>query len=169
MALFDKFKKNTKHNIIGELLSKEYTQEYFDECKYIWKNFVPKNGQAHSLQGELLREIEKLRYEAQNNGNKNWDDDYLYFCDFISKSLSEQPIFSEDEKEEIRIIMTYIKDCGLYAKKYNDGKIKDSEVNLNKIAYTGEQLYDMICDKIGKLQRTHPEAIPYKVNNNISR
>ena len=169
MSLFDKFKKKTNHVTIEELRSMGYTQEYFDECKYIWKHFVPKSGQAHSLQGELLREMEKLRCEAQDNGNMNWDEDYLYFCDFIAQTLSAQSIFSEQEKEEIRVIMTYIKDCGLYAQQYNAGKISDSEVDPNKIAYTEDNLYDMICDKIGRLQKEHPEPIPYEVNDKLRR
>lgn len=168
MRLFDKFKK-TKDLTIEDIISKEYEQQYFNECKYIWKNYVPKSGQAHSLQGELLREIEKIRCEAQDNGNINWDEDYLYFCDFIVKSLSEQSIFSEDEKNEIHMIMTYIKECGLYAQKYNDGEIEESEAEPNKFAYTKDNLYNMICDKIGRLQKEHPEPIPYKANENLRR
>ena len=76
------------------IISEEYEQQYFDECKYIWKNYVPQAGQADNLQGELLREIEKIRCEAQDNGNINWDDDYSYFCDFISRKLTEQPVIS---------------------------------------------------------------------------
>lgn len=41
---------------IHELIGKDYEQQYFDECKYIWKNYVPQAGQADNLQGELLRE-----------------------------------------------------------------------------------------------------------------
>ena len=90
------------------------------------KNYVPQAGQAHNLQGELLREIEKIRCEAQDNGNINWDDDYSYFCDFISGKLTEQPIFSEVEKQEINLIMAYIKECGTYAQKfYSEKKIRE--------------------------------------------
>ena len=84
------------------------------------------------MQGELLREIEKIRCEAQDNGNKNWDDDYSYFCDFISKRLSEQSIFSVVEKEEIALIMSYIKECGIYAQKFNSGKISENNVDMKK-------------------------------------
>ena len=169
MKIFDKFKKNPDCDSIQDFIANEYQQQYFDECKYIWKNYVPKRGQAHNLQGELLREIEKIRCEAQDNGNINWDSDYTYFCDFIEKSLLEQSIFSEREKEEIRIIMAYIKECGLYAEQFNGGKIKESEVCPDKIAYTQDNLYDRICDKIGRLQKEHPEPIHYKINENIKR
>ena len=39
-------------------------------------NYVPKNGVSYVLQGEWLRLIEKLRYEAQENGNFEEEEDY---------------------------------------------------------------------------------------------
>ena len=56
--------------------------EYFNVCKEIWNRWVPQRGHAQVLQGELLRQIERLRYEAQHNENRNWNDDFLYYCDF---------------------------------------------------------------------------------------
>ena len=44
---------------IDAIIGEEDEQQYFDECKYIWKNYVPQAGQADKLQVELLREIEK--------------------------------------------------------------------------------------------------------------
>ncbi len=49
-------------------------------------------------------------------------DDYSYFGDFISGKLTEQPIFSEVEKQEINLIMAYIKECGTYAQKFYSEK-----------------------------------------------
>ena len=90
MGLFDKLKRGKSNLTIDAIIGEEYEQQYFDECKYIWKNYVPQAGQADNLQGELLREIEKIRCEAQDNGNINWDDDYSYFCDFISGKLTKK-------------------------------------------------------------------------------
>ena len=154
---------------IDDLISKEYEQQYFEECKFIWQNFVPKRGQARNLQGELLREIEKIRCEAQENGNVNWDDDFTYFCEFIKQSLIKQPIFSETEKAKICLIMEYLKECGMYARQYNDGQISDEKVQIEKLAYTKDNLYDIICDFIGKLQNKHPEPIYYNKNKSIKR
>ena len=86
------------------------------------KNYVPQAGQADNLQGELLREIEKIRCEAQDNGNINWDDDYSYFCDFISGKLTEQPVFSETEKQEINLIMVHKKNVEHTPKNSTVGK-----------------------------------------------
>ena len=139
---------------IDAIIGEEYEQQYFDECKYIWKNYVPQAGQADNLQGELLREIEKIRCEAQDNGNINWDDDYSYFCDFIS---------------EINLIMAYIKECGTYAQKFYSGKKSENNVDMEKIAYVNDNLYDRICDKIGRLHKENGEPMPYEKNDDIVR
>lgn len=169
MGLFDLFKRQKPSITIDELKSREYEQEYFEECKYIWKNYVPKSGQADNLQEELLREAEALRCEAQDNGNINWDYDYAYFCDFIRSSLNAQSIFSDEDKEEISLIMNFIKECGLYAKRYNSSKSPDENVDIEKLAYTEDNLYDIICDKIGRLQKENPQPIPYRANDRIKR
>jgi hypothetical protein len=44
---------------------------YLDEAGAIWKTKVPPSGQADTIEGELLRAVEKLRWEAQGNGNIN--------------------------------------------------------------------------------------------------
>lgn len=169
MGIFDKLKRKSSSLTIEKIIDKGYNYKYFDECKYIWKNYVPKSGQANNLQGELLREIEEIRCEAQDDGNINWDDDHSYFCDFISKKLLEQSIFSSIEKEEITLIMSYIKECGMYAQKFYCGIIPENEVDMDKIAYTNDNLYDIICDKIGQLQKENSEPIPYEKNNAIKR
>ena len=169
MGIFDKLKRKSSSLTIEKIIDKDYNYKYFDECKYIWKNYVPKSGQANNLQGELLREIEEIRCEAQDDGNINWDEDHSYFCDFISKKLLEQSIFSSIEKEEITLIMSYIKECGMYAQKFYCGIIPENEVDMDKIAYTNDNLYDIICDKIGQLQKENSEPIPYEKNNAIKR
>lgn len=161
MGIFDIFAKKKSSLNIDEIKSRGYRQKYFKECKDIWENYVPKYGKANCLQGELLREIERIRCEAQDNGNINWNDEYSYFCDFINVSLSGQKIFSELEKEEISLIMSYIKDCGEYAQRFNNGEIPDNDVDIERIAYVNDNLYDIICDKIGKLYILNSEPIPY--------
>ncbi len=169
MGIFDKLKRKSSSLTIEEIIAKDYHYKYFDECKYIWKNYGPKSGQANNLQGELLREIEEIRCEAQDDGNINWDDNHSYFCDFISKKLLEQSIFSSIEKEEITLIMSYIKECGMYAQKFYSGEIPENEADMDKIAYTNDNLYDIICDKTGQLQKENSEPIPYEKNNAIKR
>ena len=59
MGLFDKFRKKNSGLTIEEIISNDYEQEYFEECKYIWKNYVPSNGQANSLTRGIIKRNRK--------------------------------------------------------------------------------------------------------------
>lgn len=169
MGIIDKFKKMKVTIMLEQIISEEYEQKYFNECKFIWKNYIPKSGQSKVLQGELLRQIEKLRCEAQGNGNINWDDDFSFFCYFLKETLCNQSYYSREEKAKISLVMDYIKECGSYAKQYQSGQIDDNEFDINKIAYVNDNIYNIIADAIGLFQSKHPEPIPYKINEKIKR
>ena len=49
MGLFDKLKREKSNLTIDAIIGEEYEQQYFDECKYICKNYVPQAGQADKL------------------------------------------------------------------------------------------------------------------------
>jgi len=66
---------------------------------------IPTHGQTKFLQPELIRQIDKLEYEAMNNGNGNWDKDFEFFLDFIHSSLNAPETFSESE---IKLLDKYI-------------------------------------------------------------
>jgi hypothetical protein len=57
---------------------------------WIWRHLVPRSGQALSVQGELLRAVEKLRHEAQGNGNINWDEGFERLIDVLHLHLVER-------------------------------------------------------------------------------
>lgn len=113
--------------------------KYFEEAKFIWKNYVPKSGQADTVQGELLRAIEKLRYEAQDNGNINWDDRFEMFCDYIWSTLSSWGQFNIEILTEIQNDLDRIRD---YANPY----VKDD-------------LYDRVTDHIMEWYLENKEPI----------
>ncbi len=156
---------------LEKLKKSKYIMKYADECNYIMENLIPTSGQASTLQGKLLRECEKLRYEAQTNGNYNWDNWFEYFCNHISKSLTEQNFFTIEEKQEIKDIVNFFKSCGEYATNiiYNDDLSDDYPVDLEKLAYTNDNLYDMIADAIGKMHFEIGKEIPYIINLNMYR
>ena len=154
---------------LEQLKAEQYEQKNFETCKWIWRNYVPKSGQASVLQGELLRELEKLRCEAQDNGNINWDSDFAYFCNFITETLCNQTIYTDDEKVRIKLILSYFQECGEYADKFHNGQISDTELDVEKIAYVYDNLYDIVADAIGELQLRHPDPIPFEKNSEIRR
>jgi hypothetical protein len=84
--------------------------DYLEEAGKIWKSFVPKSGQAETVQGELLRAVEKLRDEAARNGNANWDKGFEILLDYLESRLLDNHVFSKERQAEIRRILERLKD-----------------------------------------------------------
>lgn len=143
---------------------------YLGRCRAIWKRFVPPRGQSNTLQGELLRETEALRYEAQNNGNFNWDEYFSYFCDFIKETLNEQEALPEDMRAAACDAADHIKACGEYDRRFNDGLIPDDELDTDMIACVDDAPYDVIENAIGCMDAlVGGAAIPHAPNPAIPR
>ena len=171
MKLFDFFRPKEKNETVTleQLKASSYEMKYSRECRFIWKSYVPEKGQCSVLQGEVLREIEKLRYEAQNNGNANWDEGFDRFCGFIESTLCSMEIYSETEKEKFRIILKYFSECGRYALRMYDGKISSDEFDIDMIAWVDDNLYDILADAVGYWQSNSPDPVPYEPVNDIHR
>jgi hypothetical protein len=86
---------------------------YFDEARTIWMTKVPPNGQADTIEGELLRAVEKLRREAQGNGNINWDEGFEILIRFLRTHLLDAAIYPEDVLKATRAILGRISRPGL--------------------------------------------------------
>ena len=125
------------------------TEEYLETGKFIWKTYVPKSGQAKTVQGELLRAIEKLADEAQRNGNINFNEDcHGIFISFIRKHLNDEKIFDK-------------------------ATIKQINQDLDTIAiedepYTEEDLYDRLRDRIVDWYLNNKTPIPHSKNSKLS-
>jgi hypothetical protein len=119
---------------------------------WIWKTLVPKSGPAAHVQAEILRAIEKLRWEAQNNGNINWDDGFEWFIDFIQDTLFRQPCFSSAD----RVAMQKDLDRLRYFTRVND-MIHQSD--LAHGPYINDDLYDRLTSHLITYCRYHPQLI----------
>jgi len=75
---------------------------YFEEAQAIWREFVPPSGQAATVQGELLRAVEKLRDEAIRNGNGNWDKGFKILLRYLEAHLLDRTVFSDAVCAETR-------------------------------------------------------------------
>ena len=71
------------------------------EFKRLWKDLVPLQGQANTLQGELVRAIGRLKDEAFRNGNQNFGRNHRMLCEFIRENLRDPKVFGPTELEEI--------------------------------------------------------------------
>ncbi|WP_055669726.1 hypothetical protein [Desnuesiella massiliensis] len=165
----DKIDWSKQYEVVEKIGVKGYLQRHFEECKHIWRNMVPKSGQANNPQGEMLRMAEKLRNEALDNGNINWDDNFEWFCDFLKEKLASCGLFDETKNMRIKMILDYIKDNGNYARKYANGEITDDQVDICKLAYTDDDIYDYLEDAIAEYYLVHKAPISYEIKEFIYR
>lgn len=108
-----------------------------DVARWVWRHLVPKSGQASSVQGELLRIVEKLRWEAQNNGNGNWDDRFTMLVDFLRTVLGGELQLPKAMR-----------------------KLVAADLNcLDEGLYLEDDLYDRLEKAVVAFCRLHPEVI----------
>ncbi|MCL2422661.1 MAG: hypothetical protein FWD11_02015 [Micrococcales bacterium] len=65
----------------------EYVWRYKPEYCELVERLVPGFGPAATLQGELIRAVDKLWYEGQDNGNVNWGPDFDTFTNLLDWNL----------------------------------------------------------------------------------
>lgn len=129
-----------------------------DVARWIWKTLVPKSGQAPFVQAEILRAIEKLRWEAQNNGNINWDDRFEMLVNYVEGKLGSQPCFDVATKELIRDDLNRLRGFT---------PVNDAEDAADLAAhgpYVNDDLYDRLTEQLIVYCRNHPQLIPHVVD-----
>jgi hypothetical protein len=121
--------------------------KYAREADALWKAAVPSRGQAKTVQGELLRAVERLRDESIRNGNINWDSDYEILLEFLRKTLLD----SSDLSEESRT--TLARDL-------------DRVANYD-VPCTSDELFDRIADCVMEWCAAHPRPMPHVRNRRL--
>ena len=84
--------------------------QYFNEAARIWRECVPKSGQADTIEGELLRAVEKLRDEAIRNGNTNWDAGFEILLSFLESKLLDKTVYPEATLAVTRATLVRLRD-----------------------------------------------------------
>ncbi|HEY3569888.1 MAG TPA: hypothetical protein VGP73_18285 [Thermoanaerobaculia bacterium] len=126
-----------------------------DVSRWIWENLVPRSGPSPWLQGELLRAIERLRWEAQSNGNINWDEGFLMFVDFLGAHLLGEPQLSVGAKAEIRDDLDRLRN-------FIPVEELESDNEVDQLPYAEDDLYDRLVSQIVSYCRLHPELIAHQ-------
>ena len=125
-----------------------------DIAKWVWRNLVPKSGAANCVQGELLRAIEKLRSEAQENGNINWDEGFELFVAFLRDKLTCQEYLSEEDRQAIH------RDLDRLTNFITPDELTDDHALDNQLPYVDDDIYDRLTDHTAEFCRHWPEVIP---------
>ena len=111
-----------------------------DIARWTWNNLVPKSGQADSVQGEILRAIEKLLWEAQGNGNINWDEGFEMLVDFLQDTLENEENFSRETKTSIA------SDLQRLRKFHSPNRLRYDPQFSEDLPYVKDDLYDRLVE-----------------------
>jgi len=123
-------------------------KEYSEKAQYMWQNFVPKSGQAETVQGELIRSVEKLRDEAQRNGNINFSDDcHRILIEYLRIKLNDKSLFSDEEIKFINKDLDTLSD--------------------EDYPYTEDDLYDRITNRIVDWYMKYNKPIKHEENKRL--
>jgi hypothetical protein len=122
--------------------------KYFEEAKQIWKSFVPKSGQANTVQGELLRAVEKLRDEALRNGNLNWDEGFEMLLNYLESKFTDRKVYSEESLKKTKDILARLRD-------FNNPYLEDD-------------LYDELGNRVVEYYKFYGSQ-PHKENTDLYR
>lgn len=121
---------------------------HFAEAAKIWQMEVPRSGQAITVEGELLRAVEKLRDEAERNGNVNWDGGFQTLLAFLGDKLLDEKVYPKPVLADTRVILARLHDY--------------------KNPCTDDELYDRLADRVVEYYR-HYGSQPRVKNPHLHR
>jgi hypothetical protein len=122
--------------------------KYAEEAGRIWRTYVPKRGQADTVQGELIRVVEKLRDEAGRNGNINWDDGFERLVSFLQRTLNDPRVFDASASQEIA---------------------GDLALICNTDVPAADETFDRLTDRLVEWCRQHPEPVTHPLDPELHR
>jgi hypothetical protein len=131
-------------------------------ASWIWRNLVPRSGQSGTVQGELLRAVEKLRWEAQNNGNINWDDGFVILIDYLRTTLNADASFTDADRHAVNSDLDRLR---------NFTAVDELAVGADdgELPYLEDDLYDRLTGFVVKFARTHPVPLARADNPALHR
>jgi hypothetical protein len=118
-------------------------------ARWVWHHLVPKSGQCDTMQGELLRSVEKLRWEAQNNGNINWDAGFEVIIKFLETTLCSEQGFTSEIKGSIQSDLALLRNYDY--------------------PYLEDDLFDRLTGHVAAFCRIHPLLIPRPKDPDLHR
>jgi hypothetical protein len=125
-----------------------------DIANWIWRHLVPRAGQAGTVQGELLRAVEKLRDEAQRNGNINWNDSFEKLIDFLHEQLVRRSTLPDARK------LSVLADLGRLRNYLPVDQLEDDS-QAGMLPYVDDDLYDRLTDAVVEFCCLNRVLIPH--------
>lgn len=106
---------------------------YPDLARKIWIELVPPSGPAGTVHGELLRSVENLRDEAQQNKNSNYSRQHRRMALFVRDTLLRSGAFDRPASDRIRSGTRQLMKA---SKPYTDDDVYDHLVDQVCVFYS---------------------------------
>ncbi|MCG9731892.1 hypothetical protein L1D44_19065 [Shewanella sp. Isolate13] len=146
----------TQMNAIGNKVNVSGSNA--DTVLWLWEHLVPVSGQCQTLQGEVIRVLELLAWEAQANGNLNWDASFDEMLVFLRRAFlsSDYPLA---ETFSIETRLTIEADINRLANFILPTEL-DSRIYSEEQPYIKDDLYDRLAGHLVNYCRSAPHLIP---------
>ncbi|KXX69205.1 hypothetical protein AVL50_20280 [Flammeovirga sp. SJP92] len=142
-------------------------EEYDKESKRIWQTYVPKSGQSETMQGELIRAVERLRNEAQRNGNINFSTNcHIRILNFLKVTLNDDKVFDRQTLQEIEDDLEKLEYPDVFEIE-NSMSDEFLEEHLPGI-YLEDDLYDRLINRVVDWDLYYKEAIPHEKDEKLT-
>lgn len=135
-----------------------------EPCNKKLAHLIPDEGPADNVYGEVLRQIQCLRTEAQVYANKHWDDEFEYYCEHISEFYKKQSALSGTTVHECLDIIKQIRNSGRTARSFESGQISEQALLADydmDLAYRYDEGYDRLCNALLMIYEDNPNSTPY--------
>ncbi len=121
---------------------------FMEPCNEKLANLIPEDDHVF---GEVLKQIQSLRTEAQTHENKHWNDEFEAYCDNITEFIKKQKALSGTTIHECLDIIKEIRKSGQTAQRVETGQISEKALLADydmDLAYRNDEGYDKLCNAL---------------------
>ena len=134
-----------------------WLREKRDGGSGLWEKLVPEEGEAETIQGEMVRAIGRIQGDYYRNGFGNWYSYYYNLSQFLAAHLADEATFKPFTVNVLRSDIRALHSCGLRCMYEGDLErtFLDSINDMGDVFLRIDAAIAVWCER-------HPEPIPYK-------
>ena len=143
----------------GKLTQSSLFYAFNDELSALWKKLVPKEGEAETIQGEIVRAIGRIKGDYYRNGFGNWHSYYYKLSQFLATHLIDESTFKPFTlsvlRADIRALNAYgnsVMAEGNFYESFRFSLFETTDV---------EKAFERLDAAIAVWCKRHPKLIPY--------
>lgn len=143
----------------GKLTQSGMFYVFNDELSVLWKKLVPKEGEAETIQGEMVRAIGRIKGEYYKNGFGNWYPMYYKLAQFLATHLADENTF---KPFTVAVIRADIRALNAYGNTVDEIGDPYETFHFSLFETTDlEEAFGRLDAAIAVWCKRHPELIPY--------